>query len=218
MPVVALIGAQWGDEGKGHLVDLLAGKARLVIRYGGGNNAGHTIVNHLGTFKLQLVPSGIFDPTTVNVIGPGVVINPEVMLKELKELKERGISMAKLFISERAHVIMPYHVMLDQLQEHARGDDKIGTTGRGIGPAYADKMSRSGIRVADLLHEETLLTRLRVVLEEKNRVLTKLYGVKPLSLHDTYLLSRLWAPASRPYQQRSPDHPPRFGEGSAGAA
>ena len=187
MPVVALIGAQWGDEGKGHLVDLLAGKARLVIRYGGGNNAGHTIVNHLGTFKLQLVPSGIFDPSTVNVIGPGVVINPEVILKELKDLQERGISTAKLFISERAHVIMPYHVMLDQLQEHARGDDKIGTTGRGIGPAYADKMNRSGIRMADLLHEETLLTRLRVVLEEKNRVLTKLYGVKPLSLHDTYL-------------------------------
>jgi len=187
MPVVALIGAQWGDEGKGHLVDLLAGKARLVIRYGGGNNAGHTIVNHLGTFKLQLVPSGIFDPATVNVIGPGVVINPEVILKELKELEQRGIRTAKLFISERAHVIMPYHVMLDQLQEHARGDDKIGTTGRGIGPAYADKMSRTGIRMADLLHEETLLTRLRVVLEEKNRVLTKLYGVKPLSLHDTYL-------------------------------
>jgi adenylosuccinate synthase len=187
MPVVALIGAQWGDEGKGHLVDLLAGKARLVVRYGGGNNAGHTVVNHLGTFKLHLVPSGILDPSTVNVIGPGVVINPEVLLKEIHGLEARGVATAKLFISERAHVIMPYHVLLDQLQEEARGEGKIGTTGRGIGPAYADKMSRTGIRIADLLHEETLLNRLRVVLEEKNRVLTKLYGAKALSLHDTYL-------------------------------
>ncbi|MFV9507648.1 MAG: adenylosuccinate synthase [Oscillochloridaceae bacterium umkhey_bin13] len=187
MPVVALIGAQWGDEGKGHLVDLLASKARLVIRYGGGNNAGHTVVNHLGTFKLHLIPSGIFDPSTVNVIGPGVVINPEVLLKEIKELESRGISTAKLFVSERAHVIMPYHVMLDQLQEESRGEGKIGTTGRGIGPAYADKMSRTGIRMADLLHEETLLNRLRVVLEEKNRVLSRLYNTKPISLHDTYL-------------------------------
>ncbi len=187
MPVVALIGAQWGDEGKGHLVDLLANKARLVVRYGGGNNAGHTVVNHLGTFKLHLAPSGIFDPATVNVIGPGVVVDPEVLIGELHELESRGISTAKLFISERAHVIMPYHVMLDQLQEESRGEGKIGTTGRGIGPAYADKMSRTGIRMADLLHEETLLTRLRVVLEEKNRLLTRIYNAKPLSLHDTYL-------------------------------
>nr|WP_044200783.1 adenylosuccinate synthase [Oscillochloris trichoides] len=187
MSVVALIGAQWGDEGKGHLVDLLASKARLVVRYGGGNNAGHTVVNHLGTFKLHLIPSGIFDPATVNVIGSGVVISPEGLLQELEDLKSRGVSTSKLFISERAHVIMPYHIMLDRLQEEARGDDKIGTTGRGIGPAYADKMNRSGIRMADLLHEETLLNRLRSVLEEKNRLLTKLYGAKPLSLHDTYL-------------------------------
>lgn len=187
MPVVALIGAQWGDEGKGHLVDLLASRARLVVRYGGGNNAGHTVVNHLGTFKLHLVPSGIFDPATVNVIGPGVVISPEALIGELKELESRGISTAKLFISERAHVVMPYHIMLDQLQEQALGDGKLGTTGRGIGPAYADKMSRTGIRIADLLHEETLLNRLRVVLEDKNRILSKIYGVKQLSLHDTYL-------------------------------
>lgn len=187
MAVVALIGAQWGDEGKGHLVDLLAGQARLVVRYGGGNNAGHTVVNHLGTFKLHLVPSGIFDPATVNVIGPGVVINPEVLIEELKGLAERGIATAKLFVSDRAHVIMPYHIMLDQLQEESRGEGKIGTTGRGIGPAYADKMSRTGIRMADLLHEETLLNRLRSVLEEKNRVLTRLYNARPLSLHETYL-------------------------------
>ncbi len=187
MPVIALIGAQWGDEGKGHLVDLLAGKARLVVRYSGGNNAGHTVVNHLGTFKLHLVPSGIFDPATVNVIGPGVVVNPEVLLNEIRDLEARGVATAKLFVSERAHVIMPYHILLDQLQEEARGEGRIGTTGRGIGPAFADKMSRSGIRMADLLHEETLLNRLRVVLDEKNRLLTKIYGAKPISLHDTYL-------------------------------
>jgi len=187
MPVIALIGAQWGDEGKGHLVDLLAGKARLVVRYSGGNNAGHTVVNALGTFKLHLVPSGIFDPATVNVIGPGVVVNPEVLLNEIRDLEARGVATSKLFISERAHVIMPYHILLDQLQEEARGEARIGTTGRGIGPAFADKMSRSGIRMADLLHEETLLNRLRVVLDEKNRLLTKIYGAKPISLHDTYL-------------------------------
>ncbi|MGQ9925586.1 MAG: adenylosuccinate synthase [Chloroflexaceae bacterium] len=187
MPVIALIGAQWGDEGKGHLVDLLAGKARLVVRYSGGNNAGHTVVNALGTFKLHLVPSGIFDPATVNVIGPGVVVNPEVLLNEIRDLEARGVATGKLFISERAHVIMPYHILLDQLQEESRGEGRIGTTGRGIGPAFADKMSRSGIRIADLLHEETLLNRLRVVLDEKNRLLTKIYGAKPISLHDTYL-------------------------------
>ncbi|WP_298820435.1 adenylosuccinate synthase [Chloroflexus sp.] len=187
MPVVALIGAQWGDEGKGHLVDLLAARARLVIRYGGGNNAGHTVVNYLGTFKLHLVPSGIFDPGIVNVIGPGVVINPEALIKEIEELESRGVSTAKLFVSDRAHVIMPYHIQLDQLQEQSRGEARIGTTGRGIGPAYADKMSRSGIRMGDLLHEETLLNRLRIVLEEKNRVLTRLYGAPALSLHDTYM-------------------------------
>lgn len=187
MAVVALIGAQWGDEGKGHLVDLLADRARLVVRYGGGNNAGHTVVNHLGTFKLHLIPSGIFDADTINVIGPGVVINPEALINELNTLKTSGIATGRLFISDRAHVIMPYHIMLDQLQESSLGEGKIGTTGRGIGPAYADKMSRIGIRMADLLHEETLQSRLSAVLEEKNRILTRLYNAKPISLHDTYL-------------------------------
>ena len=187
LAVVALIGAQWGDEGKGHLVDLLADRARLVVRYGGGNNAGHTVVNHLGTFKLHLIPSGIFDADTINVIGPGVVINPEALINELNTLKTSGIATSRLFISDRAHVIMPYHIMLDQFQESSLGEGKIGTTGRGIGPAYADKMSRVGIRMADLLHEETLQSRLSAVLEEKNRILTRLYNAKPLSLHDTYL-------------------------------
>jgi adenylosuccinate synthase len=187
MPVVAVIGAQWGDEGKGHIIDYLASQARLVIRYGGGNNAGHTVVNELGTFKLHLMPSGIFDPNTVSIIGSGAVVDPEVLINELKDLEHRGISTSKFFVSERAHVVMPYHVLQDKLQEESRGQDKIGTTGRGIGPVYADKMHRIGIRMGDLLHEETLLGRLRGTLEEKNRMLTRLYDAKPLSLHDTYL-------------------------------
>jgi adenylosuccinate synthase len=187
MPVVAVIGAQWGDEGKGHIVDLLADQARLVIRYGGGNNAGHTVLNEHGEFKLHVVPSGIFDPSTVNVIGNGVVIDPAVLLKELADLQARAISTAKLFISERAHVVMPYHIIQDQSDETLRGDAKIGTTGRGIGPAYADKMARIGIRMGDLLHEETLLSRLRQVLDIKNKLLTQIYNQSPLSLHEIYL-------------------------------
>jgi adenylosuccinate synthase len=187
MPVVAIIGAQWGDEGKGHIVDMLAERARLVVRYGGGNNAGHTVVNERGTFKLHLVPSGILDPATANVIGHGVVIDPGALLAELAGLAERGISTEKLFISDRAHVIMPYHVMQDKFDESARGEEKIGTTGRGIGPAYADKMARIGVRMGDLLHEETLLARLRQALEVKNKLLTTLYGAQPLSLHEVFL-------------------------------
>jgi adenylosuccinate synthase len=187
MPVVAVIGAQWGDEGKGHIVDMLADRARLVIRYGGGNNAGHTVLNERGEFKLHVVPSGIFDPSTVNVIGSGVVVDPAVLLQELADLQAKGVGVAKLFISERAHVIMPYHVIQDKVDETLRGDSKIGTTGRGIGPAYADKMSRIGIRMGDLLHEETLLSRLRQVLEYKNKLLTALYNQPPLSLHEVYL-------------------------------
>jgi len=187
MPVVAVIGAQWGDEGKGHVVDMLADRARLVIRYGGGNNAGHTVVNERGAFKLHVVPSGIFDPSTVNVIGSGVVIDPTVLLKELADLQAQGIGTAKLFISERAHVVMPYHIVQDQIEETLRGDAKIGTTGRGIGPAYGDKIARIGIRMGDLLHEETLLSRLRHVLEVKNKLITTLYNHQPLSLHEIYL-------------------------------
>lgn len=187
MPVVAVIGAQWGDEGKGHIVDLLAERSRLVIRYGGGNNAGHTVVNDHGAFKLHVVPSGIFDASTVNIIGHGVVVDPAVLIGELEGLQAQGISMAKLFISERAHVVMPYHIVQDQSDETLRGDQKIGTTGRGIGPAYADKMARVGIRLGDLLYEETLLSRLRQVLNIKNKLLAAVYNVPPLSLHEIYL-------------------------------
>lgn len=187
MPVVAVIGAQWGDEGKGHIVDLLAERAKLVIRYGGGNNAGHTIINAHGAFKLHVVPSGVFDSNTVNVIGSGVVIEPAGLLRELGDLQAAGVNPAKLFISDRAHVVMPYHVLQDQYEESLRGDDKIGTTGRGIGPAYADKIARIGIRIGDLLQEERLLSSLRRVLDFKNKLLTNVYGSQPLSLHEIYL-------------------------------
>jgi adenylosuccinate synthase len=187
MTIVAVIGAQWGDEGKGHIVDWLATQAKMVVRYSGGANAGHTIVNSDGTFKLHLIPSGIFKPDIVNIIAHGVAIDPEVLLHEIDDLKEKGIPTTNLFVSNRAHIVMPYHVLQDQLQEKSRGNNKIGTTGRGIGPAYADKMNRIGLRAGDLIHEETLLERLRAVLEEKNRMLTRLYGIKAISLHDTYL-------------------------------
>ncbi|HYF61738.1 MAG TPA: adenylosuccinate synthase [Herpetosiphonaceae bacterium] len=188
MPVVAVLGAQWGDEGKGRVVDLLAAKAKMVVRSGGGTNAGHTVINHLGTFKLHLVPAGIFDPNVVNVIGAGTVVDPAALLKELATLKEAGISTDNLFISERAHVVMPYHLQLDGLEEDSRGANEIGTTRRGIGPTYVDKASRVGIRMGDLIHEETLLSRMMSVLEQKNKVLTKLYGAQPITaIHDTYL-------------------------------
>lgn len=188
MPVVAVLGAQWGDEGKGRMVDLLAAKARMVVRAGGGTNAGHTVINHLGTFKLHLVPAGIFEPNIVNIIGPGTVVDPAALLQELSMLKEAGINTSNLLISERAHVVMPYHLSLDALEEEGRGLNEIGTTKRGIGPTYVDKAARIGIRMGDLLHEETLLSRMMSVLEQKNKLLTRLYDAQPITaLHDTYL-------------------------------
>ncbi|HEY1014603.1 MAG TPA: adenylosuccinate synthase [Herpetosiphonaceae bacterium] len=188
MPVVAVLGAQWGDEGKGRIVDLLAGNAKMVVRAGGGTNAGHTVINHLGTFKLHLVPAGIFNSEIVNVIGPGTVIDPQALIKELGELKAAGIKTDRLFISDRAHVVMPYHLQLDALEEDARASNEIGTTRRGIGPTYVDKAARVGIRMGDLLHEETLLKRLMAVLDQKTKLLTKMYGAAPVAaLHDMYL-------------------------------
>ena len=188
MPVIAVLGAQWGDEGKGRIVDLLAQKAKMVIRAAGGTNAGHTVINHLGTFKLHLIPAGIFDANVVNVIGPGTVVDPEALLEELTTLHDAGISTQHLVISERAHVVMPYHRQLDELEETQRGPNEIGTTRRGIGPAYVDKAARIGLRMGDLVHEETLLRRMTTVLEQKNKVLSKLYNVPAnAAIHETYL-------------------------------
>ena len=182
MGAYALIGAQWGDEGKGKVVDYLASKAQWVARYAGGNNAGHTVMNEGGTFSLHLVPSGIFQPEVSCVIGNGVVVNPEVLLEEIRGLSERGVDVSRIYLSERAHLIMPYHVQIDALEEKARGDANLGTTGTGVGPAYVDKASRTGIRAGDLLYlEDELLPRLKRVVEDKSRILTKLYDQPPLS-------------------------------------
>ena len=150
MPAYAVIGAQWGDEGKGKIIDYLAGNVKAVIRYAGGNNAGHTVINDKGTFQLHLIPSGICWPGVYGIGGNGVVANPDVMSDELNQLQSRGIDVSDVYISERAHVIMPYHVIQDRLEEEARGAGAIGTTGQGVGPAYVDKVSREGIRIGEL--------------------------------------------------------------------
>ena len=186
MPTIAIIGGQWGDEGKGKVVDLLAQKAKAVVRFSGGDNAGHTVINLYGEFKLHLVPSGIFSPHAVCIIGNGVVINPAVLIDEIDQLNQRGVDTSQLFISDRAHLIMPYHILLDSLEEESRAGKAIGTTRKGIGPAFADKVARLGIRTSDLLDKEALLERLRFILDYKNIILTKIYGVSPLSLDEVY--------------------------------
>lgn len=186
MPVVAVVGAQWGDEGKGKIVDLLAEKASVVARYQGGNNAGHTVINPLGEFRLHLVPAGIFDPRVTCIIGNGVVIDPQALLDEVDLLTSRNVDVANLRISERAHAIMPYHILLDHLEEQTRGQRSIGTTGRGIGPAYADKVARAGIRMGDLVNETLLRDKLTFLLEQKNRILTKLYDAEPINFDEVY--------------------------------
>ena len=181
---VVVIGAQWGDEGKGKITDLLSRSADVVVRYQGGVNAGHTIVVDDQVLKLHLIPSGILYPDTVCLIGSGTVVDPKVMLGELDMLIANGIDISGLKLSSTAHVTMPYHRLLDEAMEKQRGDRKIGTTGRGIGPTYADKSQRSGIRVIDLLDEARLRDRLDGPLKEKNQLLQTIYGVEPLDAED----------------------------------
>jgi adenylosuccinate synthase len=179
MSVTAVVGAQWGDEGKGRVVDYLAADADLVIRYGGGNNAGHTVVNPHGHFKLHLIPSGIFSPGTRNLLGNGVVINPPALVTELEGLDAAGIGYDNLLISDRAHLVMPYHVLLDRLEERERGTGKLGTTSRGIGPAYVDKVARRGIRVIDLMEPAAFRERLAAALPRINRIVAGYPGGDP---------------------------------------
>jgi adenylosuccinate synthase len=186
MAVIAVVGGQWGDEGKGKIVDLLSEKAGLVVRFSGGDNAGHTVINPYGEFRLHLVPSGIFNPRTTCIIGNGVAINPAVLLEEIANLQSRSIDVSRLLISDRAHLIMPYHILLDRLEEERRSKGALGTTLRGIGPVFADKVARLGIRAGDLLDRDTLLNRLKSALELKNLILTKVYQVSPLSLEEIY--------------------------------
>ncbi len=186
MPVIAVIGAQWGDEGKGKIVDMLAEEANVIVRFSGGDNAGHTVVNQYGEFKLHLVPSGIFSPRATTIISNGVVINPGTLLDEIDQLNQRGVDTSRLFISDRAHLVMPYHLLLDGLEEEVRGGKAIGTTRKGIGPAFADKTARLGIRTNDLLDKEILQERLHFILNYKNTILTKVHGVSPLSEDEVY--------------------------------
>ena len=186
MTAVAVVGSQWGDEGKGKITDFLSNDAAYTVRSNGGNNAGHTIEINGQDFKMRLIPSGIFASKEGAVIGNGVVINPEVLFSELENLAEKGIDTSKLKISNRAHIIMPYHIKQDEYQEEAKGDQKIGTTKNGIGPAYMDKASRIGIRVCDLLEKDTFAAKLRVNLEQKNEVFTKIYGKPALKFEDIF--------------------------------
>jgi adenylosuccinate synthase len=176
MPVTAVVGAQWGDEGKGRIIDYLAQEADVVIRFQGGDNAGHTVINQYGKHALHLIPSGIFNPRTQNVIGSGCVVNPQSLLEEMASLDAAGVYLGNLWLSTRAQMLMPYHRTLDVLEEAARGKDTIGTTKRGIGPAYADKAARSGLRVGDLLHDSWLESRLDAALRGVNRKIEVLGG------------------------------------------
>ncbi len=186
MSAFVVIGGQWGDEGKGRTVDLLAQDATIVARYSAGNNAGHTVINHLGKFALHLVPAGIFYPEKLCLIGNGVVIDPEVLLAEIEQLESRGVSTKNLFVSDRAQVLMPYHRLLDELEEQARGDAALDTTRRGVGPAFVDKVARVGVRMADLIEPQALRERLELVLPLKNTLLERLYEVPPLDLDEMH--------------------------------
>lgn len=186
MSSVVVVGTQWGDEGKGKITDFLSENAEIIARYQGGDNAGHTIQFDGVTYKLQLIPSGIFYPEKISVIGNGVVVNPKSLVREIKYLNDQGVQTDTLRISDRAHVILPYHILLDTLQEKAKGEEKIGTTNKGIGPAYMDKAARIGIRMADLLDKEIFMDRLRTNLMEKNLVFTKIYEVEPLKFEEVF--------------------------------
>lgn len=199
MPIVVVVGGQWGDEGKGRIVDLLARKARVVARYSAGNNAGHTVVNERGEFRLHLVPAGIFYPEKTCVIGNGVAIDPEVLLDEIQQLQARGIDTSRVVVSDRAQVIMPWHKLIDRLDEELRGANAIGTTGKGVGPCFVDKVARRGIRVADLLRREDLVERVKPALEFANRLITGVYGAAPISFDECIERYKEFGQRLRPY-------------------
>lgn len=192
MSVTAVVGAQWGDEGKGRVVDWLAQQADMVVRFQGGDNAGHTVVNDLGTFKLHIVPSGIFNPDTCCIVGAGCVVNPDGLLAELEQLHAAGVNTSNLWLSERAHVVLPWHQALDGAEENARdGGAKIGTTKRGIGPAYTDKAARRGMRLGDLLRPDSARERVHSAIGLKNRELAH-YGLPAADETEVLALIERW--------------------------
>ena len=199
MPALVLLGAQWGDEGKGKATDLLGDRVDYVVRYQGGNNAGHTVVIGDQKYALHLLPSGILSSNCVPVIGNGVVIDPAVLLEEIKGLNERGIDTSKLTISLNAHLITPYHRTIDKVTERFLGKAKIGTTGRGIGPAYADKINRIGIRVQDLFDPSILRQKLEAALRDKNQVLVKVFNRNNINVDDVLAEYLNYAEILRPY-------------------
>ena len=193
MPATIIMGGQWGDEGKGKLTDALASRAGMVVRANGGSNAGHTVKTDKGTFKLHLTPSGILNEDVTCVIGAGVVIDLETLARELRELADRGIDTSRLRISDRAHLVLPYHAQLDRLEELRREGEEIGTTLRGNGPAYADKVSRHGIRMCDLLDESILRRKLAVEVDSKNAVFAKVYGAPEVDFESLYRNLMAWS-------------------------
>ena len=195
-----VVGAQWGDEGKGKIIDILSRDADYVVRYQGGNNAGHTVVKECGEFVLHLVPSGIFNPKTICVIGNGVVVDPEALMQEVEGLEKKGIHVrGRLFVSDRAHLIFPYHKQIDRLRECKKGLLKIGTTGRGIGPSYGDKAARTGIRLVDLYEEKLFREKLQLAVTEKNEIFEKIYREKGCDYAKIYSDYREWAKKLAPY-------------------
>ncbi|MEG0875161.1 MAG: adenylosuccinate synthase [Clostridiales bacterium] len=199
MSAIILVGAQWGDEGKGKITDFLAEKSQVVVRSQGGNNAGHTVINGTEEYKLHLIPSGILFKNTLNIIGNGVVVDIGVMLEEMDGLRDRGVSFDNFYISDRAHLIMPYHKVLDGLEEESKGDGKIGTTKRGIGPAYVDKMDRIGIRICDMMCKEEFTRKLHIALKQKNQLLTKIYNKEPMAAEPIIEEYMAMAEKIRPY-------------------
>ena len=200
MTVCAVLGGQWGDEAKGKVVDYLSEKTHIVARFSGGNNAGHTVINDDGKFVFHLIPVGVLWPNVQGVIGNGVVVNPDVFLSEINELEKRNQNVSdRIKISERAHIVMPYHVILDNLNEIAKGSEAIGTTGRGIGPAYTDKAARIGIRVADFKDVDTLFSRLESVLTHHNAIIQNVHQKEPVSIDDIYRKCISWGKTLTPF-------------------
>lgn len=199
MSTVVVVGTQWGDEGKGKITDFLAEKADVVARYQGGNNAGHTILIQNKKYKLTMIPSGIFNENKICVIGNGMVVNPAALVEEIEYIRNSGFSVDNLKISDRAHIIMPYHLVLDALEEDRKAENKIGTTRKGIGPCYMDKAARNGIRMADLMMPEEFTEKARRLVAEKNQIITQVYGGEPLDADSIIREYLAYAEHLRPY-------------------